>query len=136
MFTLASDGKMQNFENSTGQRKNLRMMARNIRQSNRKWGEKKSSRQVLADFKNWTTFSFVGNAGIAPFSITVRAPQPFAKTRASLNLFSSLYKEEFEAKLFSNPATNASPAPCCVYCINFLTTNPTLKFLGVVSAAL
>lgn len=35
------------------------------------------------------TASFVGKAGIAPFSVTVRAPQAFAKRRASLNRSSS-----------------------------------------------
>jgi len=35
------------------------------------------------------TASFVGKAGIAPFSVTVRAPQALAKRRASLNRSSS-----------------------------------------------
>lgn len=36
----------------------------------------------------WWTASFVGSAGIAPIPVTVIAPQPFAKRRASFNFFS------------------------------------------------
>lgn len=41
--------------------------------------------------KSFRTASFVGSAGIAPLSVTVRAPQAFAKSRASLSRFSSCY---------------------------------------------
>lgn len=43
--------------------------------------------------KNWRTASFVGRAGMAPLSITVRAPQALAKARASCNRFSSFKKK-------------------------------------------
>lgn len=39
--------------------------------------------------KSCKTASFVGSAGIAPLCVTVRAPQAFAKRRASLNRSSS-----------------------------------------------
>jgi len=35
------------------------------------------------------TASFVGSEGMPPLLVTVTAPQAFAKSRASLNLFSS-----------------------------------------------
>lgn len=38
------------------------------------------------------TAFFVGRAGIAPLSVTVMAPQAFAKYKASLNRFSSCEK--------------------------------------------
>lgn len=44
---------------------------------------------ALSFCKNWRTASFVGRAGMAPLSVTVRAPVALAKSRDSRNRFSS-----------------------------------------------
>uniref|UniRef100_A0A2P2J3M2 Fructokinase n=1 Tax=Rhizophora mucronata TaxID=61149 RepID=A0A2P2J3M2_RHIMU len=79
---------------------------------------------ALASPRSFRTASLVGSAGIAPLSITVAAPQAFAKRRASLNRFSSLSRSKSEARLLRSPPTKASPAP--VVSTGFTFTPATL----------
>ena len=54
--------------------------------------EKGCYHTVVALDNKFSTASFVGRAGMAPLSVTVRAPQAFAKRRASRSRCSSCQK--------------------------------------------
>ena len=71
------------------------------------------------------TVFFVGSAGIAPLSVTVRAPQAFAKSKASLNRSSSCQKDKFTCMFLRKKwYQNNKILVCKPQILNTLSTSP------------
>lgn len=73
------------------------------------------------------TSSLVGKAGIAPLSLTVNAPQPFANHRAPLSRFSSWKISRFSSNVGQNEMRKRPESICQRKNFPCILANPNLQ---------